>query len=133
MSHCSVIECFSSTGFKRFSAELKPFNHSYWGERHKSPHSLTTKAYGFLKLQRRFHQRGCYTTRILRTEYPMFRLCGTIIFNVPVIYNTSHLSVLVGYKEYLKKAALHTKYFYRDFEVVKRNGKKDPYLNHCPV
>jgi RNA-directed DNA polymerase len=69
-----------------------------------------------------------YTTRLLRTEYPtLFRLCGTIIFNaVPVIYNTSHLSVLVGYKEYIK-AALHTKYFYRDFEVVK-NGKKKRYI-----
>ncbi|WP_339920986.1 retron St85 family RNA-directed DNA polymerase [uncultured Flavobacterium sp.] len=45
--------------------------------------------------------------------------------DLPVIYNTSHLSVLVGYKkEYLKKAALHTKYFYRDFEILKRNGKK---------
>jgi RNA-directed DNA polymerase len=36
---------------------------------------------------------------------------ATIIFNaVPVIYNTSHLSVLVGYKK-ISKAALHTKYF----------------------
>lgn len=45
--------------------------------------------------------------------------------DVPVIYNSTHLSVLVGYKkEYLKKAALHTKYFYRDFEILKKNGKK---------
>lgn len=45
--------------------------------------------------------------------------------DVPVIYNSSHLSGLVGYKkEYLKKAALHTKYFYRDFEILKKNGKK---------
>jgi RNA-directed DNA polymerase len=44
---------------------------------------------------------------------------------VPVLYNTTHLSLLVGYKkEYIKKAAFHTKYFYRDFEIVKRNGKK---------
>jgi RNA-directed DNA polymerase len=52
---------------------------------------------------------------------------------VPIIYNTSHLSVLVGYKkEYLQKAALHTKYFYRDFEVVKRNGKKRPISEPLP-
>ena len=45
--------------------------------------------------------------------------------NVPVIYNATHLSVLVGYKkEYLKKAALHTNYFYRDFEIPKKNRKK---------
>jgi len=45
--------------------------------------------------------------------------------NVPVIYNLSHLSALVGYKkEYLKKASLCTKYFYRDFKIVKKNGAK---------
>jgi RNA-directed DNA polymerase len=44
---------------------------------------------------------------------------------VTVLYNTTHLSLLVGYKkEHIKKAAFHTKYFYRDFEIVKRNGKK---------
>lgn len=44
---------------------------------------------------------------------------------VPIIYNTSHLSSLVGYKkEYLKKAAIQTPYFYRNFEIAKRNGKK---------
>ena len=45
--------------------------------------------------------------------------------NVPVIYNPSHLSELLGYKkEFLKKVALHTSYFYRDFEITKKNGKK---------
>ena len=45
--------------------------------------------------------------------------------NVPVIYDSTHLSLLVGYKkEYLKKAALYTKYFYRNFEITKKNGKK---------
>ncbi|WP_413998791.1 reverse transcriptase family protein [Flavobacterium sp. W1B] len=53
--------------------------------------------------------------------------------NVPVIYNASHLAVLVGYKkEYLKKAALHTKYFYRDFEITKKNGKKRPISEPLP-
>ncbi|UBM61323.1 reverse transcriptase family protein [Candidatus Sulfidibacterium hydrothermale] len=43
---------------------------------------------------------------------------------VPVIYNTSHLSVLVGYnKRYLKRAVVYTPYFYRDFQIKKKNGK----------
>jgi len=53
--------------------------------------------------------------------------------NVPVIYNPSHLSELVGYKkEYLKKAALHTSYFYRNFEITKKNGKKRPISEPLP-
>ncbi|MBW4361393.1 reverse transcriptase family protein [Flavobacterium taihuense] len=45
--------------------------------------------------------------------------------DVPVIYNTSHLAQLVGYKkEYLKKATLYTNSFYRNFEIVKKNGSK---------
>lgn len=45
--------------------------------------------------------------------------------NVPIIYNTSHLSGIVGYrKSYLKRAALFTPYFYRDFEILKKNGGK---------
>ncbi|TDE06915.1 reverse transcriptase domain-containing protein [Flavobacterium sandaracinum] len=47
------------------------------------------------------------------------------LHEVPVIYNPSHLSSLVGYKkEYLKKASLFPNYFYRDFEVAKKNGTK---------
>lgn len=47
------------------------------------------------------------------------------LHDVPVIYNISHLSELVGYKkEYLKKASLHTSYYYRNFEITKKNGKK---------
>jgi RNA-directed DNA polymerase len=43
---------------------------------------------------------------------------------LPVIYNTSNLSVLVGYrKEYIKRAVVYTPYFYRDFQIKKRNGK----------
>lgn len=42
----------------------------------------------------------------------------------PVIYNSSHLSVLVGYrKEYIKRAVVYTPYYYRDFEIKKKNGK----------
>lgn len=44
--------------------------------------------------------------------------------NVPVIYNTSHLASLVGYKKtYIKKAAYYTKSFYTDYEIKKKNGK----------
>lgn len=44
--------------------------------------------------------------------------------DLPVVYNTSHLSVLVGYrKEYIKRAVVYTPYFYRDFQIKKRNGK----------
>lgn len=44
--------------------------------------------------------------------------------NLPVIYNTSHLSILVGYrKQYLKRAVVYTPYFYRDFEIKKRSGQ----------
>ncbi len=44
--------------------------------------------------------------------------------NVPVIYNTSHLASLVGYrKEYLKRAAVYTNSYYRNFNIKKKNGK----------
>ncbi len=42
---------------------------------------------------------------------------------LPVIYNTTHLSGLVGYsKEYIKKAVYNTPYYYRSFKIKKRNG-----------
>lgn len=44
---------------------------------------------------------------------------------VPVIYNTTHFSLLVGYsKSYIKRALFHTKFFYRTFQIPKKNGKK---------
>jgi RNA-directed DNA polymerase len=44
---------------------------------------------------------------------------------VPIIYNTSHLSALVGYKKgYLKRAVMYTTHFYRNFEILKKNGRK---------
>ncbi|WP_183562523.1 reverse transcriptase family protein [Mucilaginibacter sp. SP1R1] len=43
---------------------------------------------------------------------------------LPVVYNTTHLAALVGYRKvYLKKAVLYTSYFYRRFVISKRNGK----------
>lgn len=45
--------------------------------------------------------------------------------DVPVIYNPAHLSAHVGYKkEYLKKASIFPRYFYRDFEITKKNGTR---------
>jgi RNA-directed DNA polymerase len=44
--------------------------------------------------------------------------------DLPVIYNTANLAAFVGYKKnYIKKAALFTSYFYRDFSIKKKNGK----------
>lgn len=43
---------------------------------------------------------------------------------VPIIYNTSHFSSLVGYKkQYIKKAVFYTESFYTDYEIKKKNGK----------
>lgn len=43
----------------------------------------------------------------------------------PVIYNSSHFSTLVGYKRsYLKRAIYFTPYFYREFDILKKNGKR---------
>lgn len=44
--------------------------------------------------------------------------------NVPVIYNTSNFSSLVGYKKaYIKKAVYYTNSFYSEYEIKKKNGK----------
>jgi retron-type reverse transcriptase len=43
--------------------------------------------------------------------------------DLPVIYNTANLCALVGYrKNYLKRAALFTSYFYRTFKIKKKSG-----------
>ncbi len=43
--------------------------------------------------------------------------------NLPVIYNTANLSALVGYnKEYVKRATVYTKSYYREFDIRKTNG-----------
>lgn len=44
--------------------------------------------------------------------------------SVPVIYNTTHFSKLVGVKKaYIKRSVMYTKSFYRNFEIAKRSGK----------
>ncbi|POR16920.1 reverse transcriptase, partial [Flavobacterium columnare] len=43
--------------------------------------------------------------------------------NLPVIYNSYHLSGLVGYKHsYLTRAIISTDFFYRKFKIKKKNG-----------
>lgn len=53
--------------------------------------------------------------------------------NLPVIYNSSHFSSLVGYDvKYIKRAILSTKYFYRYFEIIKKSGKSRPIAEPLP-
>jgi RNA-directed DNA polymerase len=43
--------------------------------------------------------------------------------NLPVIFNTTHFSLLVGYqKNYIKRVCKRPSFFYRNFEVSKKNG-----------
>ena len=43
--------------------------------------------------------------------------------NLPIIYDSDHFSLLVGYQErYIRRAIVHTPSFYRSFQVAKRNG-----------
>jgi len=43
--------------------------------------------------------------------------------NLPVIYNLSHLSALVGYNtNYLKRAVFFTKFFYKKYRITKASG-----------
>lgn len=55
--------------------------------------------------------------RCLKYAEPLFKN------NIPIIYNTTHLSSLVGYKvSYIKRAVKFTDYYYREFTISKRNG-----------
>jgi len=73
-----------------------------------------------------------FTAEALKSGYSQQNIDRCLVYaeklfsnKVPVIYNTSHLAGLVGYrKSYLKKAAMLSKYFYRDFEILKKNGRK---------
>lgn len=56
-------------------------------------------------------------TRFLAYAKPL------ITNNLPVIYSSSHLSSLVGYKtSYLARAVVFTPFFYRKFKIRKSNG-----------
>ncbi len=51
----------------------------------------------------------------------------------PVIYNTSHLSSLIGYnKSYIKRSVQYTKYFYRKFTITKKDGGTRTLLEPLP-
>jgi len=76
--------------------------------------------------------RKAFTEKAIQSGFSEFNINKCLNYaqtlfsnNVPVIYNTSHFSSLVGYKKnYIKRAALRTDYFYREFEIKKKNGKK---------
>jgi RNA-directed DNA polymerase len=73
-----------------------------------------------------------FTKEALKTGYSQHNIqrCldyAQVLFshNLPVIYNPTHLSTLVGYeKKYIKRASLYARNFYRDFEITKKNGSK---------
>lgn len=52
--------------------------------------------------------------------------------DLPVIYNTTHFSLLVGYNlNYIKRAIKFTPYFYRRFSIQKTNN--EPRILHEPL
>jgi RNA-directed DNA polymerase len=133
VSHCSVIECFQALGLKDSPQSSKPLNRIPISERHKSPHPLTTLSYGFL-----LNYKDAFTNEAIQRGYSEQNIqrcldyAAPLFSNaVPVIYNTSHLSVL-GYKRVSKESRSSYQIFYRDFEVVKRNGKKRPISEPLP-
>ena len=125
MSHCSVIECFFKQlclkGSPQSSEPFKPVLLTGVGILFPTP-LMILKAMDFPKYKEDF------TTEAMKTGLSKHNIQHCLDYaevllshNLPVIYNPSHLSALVGYKkEYLKKAALHTNYFYRNFEIIKK-------------
>jgi RNA-directed DNA polymerase len=73
-----------------------------------------------------------FTKEALKTGYSQQNIqrCldyAKLLFSrdLPLIYNPTHLSTLVGYnKKYIKRASLYPRNFYRDFEILKKNGTK---------
>ncbi len=78
------------------------------------------------------HYKDSFTKEAINAGYPQQDIKRCLAYakkiysnDVPIIYNSSHLSELVGYKkEYIQKAARYSSYFYRNFQILKKNGKK---------
>jgi len=78
------------------------------------------------------HYQKKFTEKALQAGYSADKISKCLAYaeklfdnGVPVIYNMEHLSGLVGYNTtYISRAIDHTKYFYKTFEVPKRNGNK---------
>jgi RNA-directed DNA polymerase len=131
------LNAFSSTRFKRFCAELRTFKPVFLiGVRDKIvPTPLT-----IIFAMDFSHYKNAFIQEALKNGYSEQNIqrCleyAELLFSneVPVIYNTSHLSNLVGYnKTYLKKASHYLQYFYRDFEITKKNGTKRPISEPLP-
>jgi RNA-directed DNA polymerase len=137
VSHYSVIECFfKQLGLKGSPQSSEPFKPVFLtgvGILFPTP-LMILKAMDFTKYKDDFTTEATKKGLSNRNIQHCLAYAGVLFsHNVPVIYNPSHLSELVGYKkEYLKKAALHTSYYYRDFEITKKNGKKRPISEPLP-
>ena len=58
-----------------------------------------------------------YINRCLRYAKPLFDN------GLPVIYDSEHLSLLVGYKRsYIKHAVTYMEYYYWDYKIPKKSG-----------
>jgi hypothetical protein len=99
VSHCSVIELFSSTGFKRPSAELQTFKPVFLIEvSTQSPHPLTILTLWTFHTTRHFYK-GSHKMGYSPGYRTLLDYAEILYSNdVPVIYNSAHLSRLVGYK-----------------------------------
>lgn len=72
-----------------------------------------------------------FTEKAIQNGYSVDEINKCLIYSktiiekgFPVIYNTSHLSALVGYnKKYLKRASAYTSHFYKRHVIPKKNNK----------
>lgn len=129
MSHCSVIEwAFKLSGLKGVPQSSTPFKPVFTNLSGGAiaPHSINDfEKMTFDQYKVAFENAASNSgyseeniKRCLNYAKPLLEN------NVPIIYNTSHLSSLVGYnKTYIKKAVFYTKSFYNDYEIKKKNGK----------
>lgn len=75
--------------------------------------------------------KNAFTQKAIETNLPIKEVEQCLAYadrlfkkGLPVIFDRTHFSLLVGYKkEFLNKICLSKKYFYRSFEIKKRNGK----------
>lgn len=79
----------------------------------------------FDKYKKEFEKKASNTGYSADNIYKCLQYAEPLIEkDLPVIYNTSHLSKLVGYKKnYIKRSVQFPNYFYRHFEIPKKNGK----------
>lgn len=73
-----------------------------------------------------------FTEKALRNGYSAENITKCLDYaipikekNLPIIYNATHFSQLVGYNlNYIGRSILFTSYFYRKFSIKKKNGKE---------